>query len=128
MKACGFLHIVVLAGMSLGATVSGAAAQGGAPPDFQVCAGCHSVGAGDKVEGPNLKGIVGRKVAAQSGFKYSPAMRAFAAKNPVWTETLLDSYLKNPNEVVPGTSMANAPAIRRSKSRQAIVEYLKAQK
>ena len=97
--------------------------------DFQVCAACHSVGTnGDKVEGPNLKGIIGRKVASQSGFKYSDAMKKFAATHPVWTEELLDEYIKNANDVVPGTSMGNAPAIRNSKMRKAIIAYLKAQK
>lgn len=98
-------------------------------PEFQVCAGCHSVGdAGNKIEGPNLKGIVGRKVAAQPGFKYSDAMKKFAESHPVWTEALLGDYIKNAEEMVPGTSMNNAPTIRNAKTRAAIVEYLKAQK
>src|SRR6185503_4857783 len=78
-------------------------------PEFQPCAGCHSVGdAGNKIEGPNLKGIVGRKVAAQTGFKYSDAMKKFAETHPVWTEELLGDYIKNAEEMVPGTSMNNA--------------------
>lgn len=96
---------------------------------FQVCAACHSIGTnGDKIEGPNLKGIVGRKVAAQPGFKYSDAMKKFAETHPAWTEELLDDYIKDANAVVPGTAMANAPTIKNSRMRKAIIEYLKAQK
>jgi cytochrome c len=97
--------------------------------EFQVCAACHSVGdVGNKIEGPNLKGIVGRKVASQPGFKYSDAMKKFAETHPVWTEELLEDYIKNAEEMVPGTSMNNAPTIRNAKTRKAIVEFLKAQK
>jgi cytochrome c len=118
------LAFAVLAPLAIGAPAIAQDADA-----FRVCAGCHSVGAnGDKIEGPNLKGVVGRKVASQSGFKYTDAMKKFAETHPVWTEELLDTYLKDPNDLVPGTAMATAPAIRNSKMRKTIVDYLKAQK
>jgi cytochrome c len=96
---------------------------------FQPCAACHSVGTnGNRIEGPNLKGVVGRKIASQPGFKYSDAMRKFAETHPAWTEELLDDYIKNAEELIPGTSMNNAPAMRNSRARKAIVEYLKSQR
>jgi cytochrome c len=94
---------------------------------FQVCSVCHSVGSeGNKVEGPNLKGIVGGKVAAQPNYKYSDAMKKFAEANPVWTEALLDQYIRNAEDFVPGTSMNNAPALRSAATRKSIIDYLKA--
>jgi len=95
---------------------------------FQACSSCHSVEEGGRIEGPNLRGIVGRKVASSPGFQYSDAMKKFAETHPVWTEELLEDYIKNAEEMVPGTSMNNAPTIRNAKTRKAIVEYLKAQK
>jgi cytochrome c2 len=98
-------------------------------PEFQACASCHSIdAAGSRIEGPNLKGVVGRKVASQPGFKYSEAMQKFAETHQVWTEALLDDFIKNAEEMVPGTSMNNAPTIRNAKTRNTIVEFLKAQK
>jgi cytochrome c len=122
MKTWFSLAAIVIAALSVAPAAAQTAAQ------FQACAACHSVGnVGNKIEGPNLKGVVGRKVASQPGFKYSDAMKKFAEKNPVWTEELLDDYIKNAEEKVPGTSMNNAPPMRNAKARKAIVEYLKAQ-
>jgi cytochrome c len=68
------------------------------------CLACHdfSKGGPNKV-GPNLWGIVGRERAAHGGFAFSTAMKGMAGK---WTIGELNSYLKNPRAMVPGTSMA----------------------
>jgi len=108
---------------------SSASAQDAGKAAFQACSGCHSIGTeGDKIEGPNLKGIIGRRIAAQSGFKYSEAIKKFASEHPVWTEDMIDQYVKNPDELVPGTAMNNAPSVRSANTRKAIIEYIKAQK
>jgi len=123
MKAHPFLLAAALAVVAASAT-----AQDAGQRAFQVCSVCHSVGSvGDKVEGPNLKGIVGRKVASSPSFKYSEAMKKFAETHPVWTEELLDEYIKGAEALVPGTAMNNAPAMRNAGARKAIIEYLKAQ-
>ena len=50
---------------------------------FQRCYSCHSVVDDDsKLQGPNLKGIVGRRAGTLPGFDYSDAMIA-AGKNGV---------------------------------------------
>lgn len=123
MKAYASLAAIAVAMLSI------APARAQTAPEFQVCAACHSIGdIGNKIEGPNLKGVVGRKIAAQPGFKYSDAMKKFAETHPMWTEELLEDYIKNAEEMVPGTSMNNSPPMRNAKTRKAIVDYLKAQK
>ena len=66
------------------------------------CALCHSVepGAGGG-QGPNLRGIVGRK-AASTDFSYSAALTRWGR---VWTPELLGRYLTSPGKLVPGTLM-----------------------
>lgn len=123
MKAYASLAAIAVAMLSI------APARAQTAPEFQACAACHSIGdIGNKIEGPNLKGVVGRKIAAQPGFKYSDAMKKFAETHPMWTEELLEDYIKNAEEMVPGTSMNNSPPMRNAKTRKAIVDYLKAQK
>jgi cytochrome c len=88
---------------------------------FVACTGCHSVDGSAKPTGPTLKGIVGRKVAADAGFKrYSPALRA---SKITWTAQELDAYLKAPTVRVKGTTMmAGVPDEKR---RKAIIAYLR---
>jgi cytochrome c2 len=95
----------------------------GAKHLFRACAACHSVPQGqDYAIGPNLVGIVGRKVASVEGFEYSAALRAFGG---VWTKERLDAYLKNPAAAVPGTSMY-FPGVADADSRKKLIEYLAA--
>ena len=70
------------------------------------CQACHSFdkGGANKV-GPNLFGIVGRKVAAADGYAYSDAMKA---KGGAWGFGELYTFLANPKGVVPGTKMTFA--------------------
>jgi cytochrome c len=91
---------------------------------FRKCYSCHSVTGSEKLEGPGLRGIVGRRVASQSGFDYSPAMERFAERNPVWTEGLLDRFAADPEAVVPGTSMAFA-GMRDPGERAELIAYLR---
>jgi cytochrome c len=74
---------------------------------FQKCYACHSVRTKETgLSGPNLRGIVGRRIAAERGFDYSPALRALARRHPRWTPRLLDRYVADPEAVAPGTSMS----------------------
>lgn len=73
---------------------------------FQYCFACHSVEPGEtNLSGPNLRGIVGRPIAAQEGFDYSPALKAFAARHGTWSVERLDRYVAAPEEEVPKTTM-----------------------
>lgn len=70
------------------------------------CKACHTFEAGgaNKV-GPNLHGVVGRKLAAVDGFGYSGALKE---KGGEWTLENLASFLHKPKEFVSGTKMVFA--------------------
>jgi len=75
---------------------------------FKKCMACHTGNKGDKnLVGPNLWGIVGRKVASAPGFeaRYSDAMKGHGGE---WTFEQLAKYLHNPAQEVPGNKMVFA--------------------
>lgn len=70
---------------------------------FQRCANCHQVGpAAHSNFGPQLNGIVGRRAGALPDYAYSPAMKKAGF---VWDERRLAAFIRDPDEVVPGTRM-----------------------
>ncbi|HYD24681.1 MAG TPA: c-type cytochrome [Croceibacterium sp.] len=91
---------------------------------YQKCYACHSLDGPDpSTQGPSLKGLVGRPVAAEPGFAYSPALRAYAAERPVWTREALDAFIADPQAVVPDNEMGFF-GIRNADERRALIEYL----
>jgi cytochrome c len=89
---------------------------------FLTCASCHAVGDTTVVRmGPNLKGVVGRKVAAFPGYAYSASLKAQSFD---WDEERLDRWLQKPTQVAPDTTMAfiGLPA---ADDRRAVIAYLK---
>jgi cytochrome c2 len=86
------------------------------------CSGCHSIADGMSHRlGPDLHGVVGRQVAAASGFgEYSEALRAQKGE---WTKERLEAFLSDPQAAVPGTSMGFA-GVSDAKQRAALIEYL----
>ena len=82
------------------------------------CTGCHALD--HEKTGPRLAGVVGRKAGTVSGFPYSDAVKK---SEVVWTETVLDKWLTDPETVIPDTDMAfrlDKPA-----ERAAIIAFLK---
>lgn len=71
------------------------------------CAVCHNIdkGGANKV-GPNLWGVIGRKVASHEGFAYSEGMKAHADR--AWTFEEMNQFQYSPRKWVPGTIMAYA--------------------
>ena len=68
---------------------------------FAQCAACHATDGHNGV-GPSLKGIIGRKAGTAPGFHYSHAMKRFGK---TWDASLLNTYVANPQALVPGNVM-----------------------
>jgi cytochrome c len=100
-----------------------------APPDgaslfLNQCGTCHTVEHGVAArQGPNVAGVVGRKVGSQAGFKYS---EGFGRADWTWDATSLDRWLANPQAMIPGAVMLyrqGDPATRKT-----IIDWLKDQR
>lgn len=70
--------------------------------EFRKCKSCHSIIADDGTAivkggktGPNLYGVIGRKLAA-TDFDYGEGIREAAAKGLVWDEANLTAYVADP--------------------------------
>jgi len=74
---------------------------------FKRCSACHAVDKSAKSgTGPNLWGLVGRKMGSRADFAgYSEAIKA---KGGEWTYADLAAFLHNPKGWMPGTKMAVA--------------------
>lgn len=125
MLAVAMLTVVLVAGLpglhaAAPADSPGDAARG-ATLFSQRCAICHTVaGRGGKI-GPDLTRVAGR-AAASGGFAYSSALKKLAWK---WTPANLDTFLKSPAKVAPGTMMP--VLVANPDDRKAIIAYLSAQ-
>lgn len=84
-----------------------------------ICGTCHTIDPAKKSIGPHLKGVIGRKAGAVSGYSYSASMKNSGI---VWDAAKLDPYLARPSEVVRGTKMVNIVA--NPKDRADIIAYL----
>lgn len=119
--------LAVLAGTAFLALAAPALADGDVAKGekvFKKCTACHAVGVDAKNKvGPELNGIVGRKVASVEGFKYSPAMIEFGAGDKVWDDETLHTYLADPKGVVPKTKMAFA-GLKKDDERDDVIAYL----
>jgi nitrite reductase (NO-forming) len=83
---------------------------------------CHSLEPGKNLLGPSLAGIVGRKVGAEPGYSYSPAMKQ---ADIVWDAKMLDSYLADPQKMVPGNKMP-FPGLKTEHDRADVIAFLAA--
>ncbi len=91
--------------------------------DIGLCKVCHTFNKGGAtLVGPNLYGVVGRKIASVEGFNYTPALKAHEGD---WTFDKLDAWLTNPAAFAPGTMMA-FPGIPDAKKRADVIAYLNA--
>ena len=96
------------------------------PPDGptlfkQQCATCHTNNLSDPVrQGPSLFGVIGRHAGSVDGFHYSAG---FAKADFVWDDTRLDTWMSNPQAMIPGAVMAYRQA--KPEIRAAIIAYLK---
>jgi cytochrome c len=72
--------------------------------------------------GPNLYGVVGRKIASVEGFNYTPAMKAHAGEE--WNYAHLDALIHKPAEFAPGTMMA-FPGLPDANQRAEVIAFLR---
>ena len=85
------------------------------------CVACHSVACNR--QGPKLEGLFGRRAASVPDFKdYTAQLRA---SEIVWTEETLDSFLRDPDKLVPGTLMSVIGRIDSAKDRKDLIAYLR---
>lgn len=85
------------------------------------CTSCHTLNTWEDAQiGPNLHGVVGRRVGAERDFQYSSAMRNAGGK---WSKDRLDRFLENPSAAVPGTTMVYE-GMPNAEHRQQLIEYL----
>ena len=110
------LSSAFLLARALGAT--GASAENGKLLFEKRCTGCHSL---DKnKEGPRLRGVYGRKAGSVGDFNYSEPLKA---ANIVWDEHSLDSWLTNPDSVIPENDMAFH--VPKAEERADIIQFLR---
>jgi cytochrome c len=69
----------------------------------KLCAVCHTWTKGGGVRvGPNLWGVLGRDIARDPGFSYSPALQQ---KGGRWSFNEMYQWMGDPNEFIPGNNM-----------------------
>ena len=85
------------------------------------CQACHNVQEGQVPKvGPDLYGVVGRKIASVAGFNYSSALKA---KSGTWDFDTLNTWLTKPSAFAPGTAMTFA-GLSSEKQRADVIDYL----
>ena len=118
----GAVVAVALAGAACAAPPGREAASGGIL--YRRCVGCHALEPDvNTPAGPTLHGVVGRRIAAEPGFNYSPALRRLAAREGRWTPERLDRFLADPEAAAPGTEMG-FPGIADAGERRALIDWL----
>jgi cytochrome c len=89
---------------------------------FGVCAACHSLEPNRSMTGPSLADLWKRKAGTLSSFpRYSPALRL---SNVIWNDATLNEWLKDPQHVVPGTTMI-FPGVPSAQQRADLLAFLK---
>ncbi len=93
----------------------------------QRCAQCRAVAArAAPTAGPNLRGVVGRRVVGDPGFDYSPVLER-AGRGDSWASERLVRFLEGPEEMYPGLWMGNN-GLRAEAERDAVVRFLEGQR
>lgn len=116
-----FAFAAIFAAVTLhAAPVRAGDAEAGARVFRTQCGACHVVEAGKNRIGPSMFGIFGRISGQVEGFRYSAANRDAKL---LWTPEVMDKYLTNPKEVIPGTTMAYV-GLKNVTQRADLISYL----
>lgn len=121
-QVCSVAMLIGLVGPAAAQmTLPTAAPPSGAELFKRQCSTCHTVSAADpQRQGPTLAGVYDRKAGSVSGFHYSPG---FAKADWSWDQAHLDTWLTNPQAMIPGAIMPYKQA--KPEVRAAIIDYLK---
>jgi cytochrome c len=91
---------------------------------FTPCRACHSLDPADQgLPGPNLFGLIGRKVGGDGAFDYSPALRKAYGDGLRWDAARLDRFLADPAEMFPGLWMS-IRGVEDAAERAALVRFI----
>jgi len=100
------------------ARADGDAARG--EKKFEECAACHKIAPGEDNVGPSLHGVFGRKAGTLADFRYSPALKRSGI---TWTPQTLDTFLADPQKVIPANRMPYA-GLADASDRTDLIAYL----
>jgi cytochrome c len=93
---------------------------------FTPCRACHSLDPTERgLPGPNLAGVMGRKIGGDDAFDYSPVLRKANADGLRWDAERLEKFLADPAEMFPGLWMSMR-GIEDAAERKALVRFLAA--
>ena len=117
MRSFAVLLLLSLLPASTAAEENGARA-------FTPCRACHSLDPAERgLPGPNLSGLLGRAVAGNADFDYSPVLRKARDEGLRWDAKRLETFLADPAAMFPGLWMSMR-GIEDAAERQAIVRFL----
>jgi cytochrome c len=103
MRGTSLIWAMALLAVAGSARADGDAARG--EKRFEECVACHKLAAGENEIGPSLHGVFDRKAGEVADFRYSPALRRSGI---TWTAQTLDTFLADPQKVVPANRMPYA--------------------
>jgi cytochrome c len=104
--------------------VAPAAAEENGERLFAPCRACHSLDAAARdLPGPNLTGLIGRKIGGDTAFDYSPALRKARDEGLRWDARRLETFFADPAEMFPGLWMSMR-GIEDAAERQSLVRFL----
>jgi cytochrome c len=105
-------------------TAAPAAAEENGEHLFAPCRACHSLDPAEPgLPGPNLVGLIGRKIGGDTAFDYSPVLRKARDQGLRWDARRLDAFLSDPAEMFPGLWMSMR-GIEDAAERQSLVRFL----
>ena len=74
-------------------------------------------------QGPKLEGLFGRSAGGVADFQQYTA--ELKASGIVWTDETVDAYLRDPNKLVPSTTMAAWGRVDNADDRKALIAYMR---
>ena len=103
MRGTSLIWAMALLAVAGSARADGDVARG--EKRFEDCVACHKLAAGANEIGPSLHGVFDRKAGELADFRFSPALKRSGI---TWTAQTLDTFLADPQKVVPANRMPYA--------------------